>query len=454
MIIIARTNYLSKGSERTLNIIKQVDTQLNSSKKAGNLQSSPSLRSKEPLLGNTTSFASNQSQQGIQGSVISKTDSNTQRYKLQRVAKKYHPNSRLQSCMCTVAPDATNVQLHYNDNDRHAHYRNIMRCDNVWLCPVCSGRITSRRAEEIKQGYVYALETLGFKAVMVTYTLRHSRFDSLQSNLDAIREARRKMRSGRKWQDFKANYGYVGAISSLEVTASLKNGWHTHVHELMFLDPKNADYDLSVSNERVAKWLDHDLSQWWQSSLEKLGRTASIQHGIEISTSDAKIGDYIAKFGKMPNDTTWHVGLEIAKSQSKADTDGLHPFTILERSDNPCVPEAERKQYRAMWHEYAEAFSGRKQIYWTNGLKDLLLVDVVEDDSDIEESGNMVFGLSRDAWRAIVYTHKQADLLNECIWSRGDINKIEYFLKRVIADANRMASVAQHRKDNPPIYPH
>jgi hypothetical protein len=431
----------------------------NNTQKIKDRQSSPVSHSEQQLLGNTTGFASTPENTSLQTphdklkkSVSYKIENNENRYALQKIAKKYHPNSRLSACMCSISPGKDHVEVHYHEENRHAHYQNIMRCDNVWLCPVCSGRITSRRAEEIRQAYGYAVDVLNYRVVMVTYTLQHSRFDSLQKNLDDIRDARRKMRSGRKWQKFKADYGYSGAISSLEVTWGLKNGWHTHVHEIMFFDDKKADYELSVKDRVLDNWLNDSLSQWWIDSLAKVNRSASLQNGIDVTSTDQYIAEYVAKFGKLPASETWDIALELSKSMSKQDSDGMHPFTILERSNNPVVPVEDRKRYLAVWYEYADAFHGRKQMYWTPGLKELLLVDVIEEPGDIEEPGKIVLCLSRDAWKAIVYLNKQADVLNETIICKGKIENIERYVRNIIADANLMQRSSHERTTKPTIY--
>lgn len=403
-------------------------------------------RSGNPLLGNTTGFASTPENIDFQDSLVNRLESTTERYRLQRIAKKYHPEKRISACMCNISPDKDNVELHYHDGKRHAHYRNIMRCDSVWLCPVCSGRITSRRAEEIRQAYSYAVDTLKYRVVMVTYTMQHSQFDSLQKNLDDLRDARRKMRSGRAWQKFKKRYGYVGSISALEVTASLINGWHVHVHEIMFFDPSISNWDLSVDDAGLDKWLNEDLSQWWIDSLAKVKRSASLERGIDVTSSSKYTAEYIAKFGQLPAKEHWDVAMEVAKSNQKKNSKGLHPFSILDRSDNPTVPEQERKRYRAMWHEYADAFHGRKQIFWKQGLKELLLVDVVEEDGDIEEDGKIVLGISRDAWKAIRMFGKQSDVLNKTIICRGNVKSIEHYVRKIIADANKKLKVSEYRR--------
>lgn len=412
------------------------DRQPNSNKESGSLPAAPMPRSGESLLGTTTKSASTRINIELGQSLPQKFANNENRYALQKVAQKLLPGSRVCSCMKTVAPTQNAVKVVYDDENRHAHYQNLMRCDSVWLCPVCSGRITSRRAEEIREGYAYAVDVLGYRVVMATYTMQHSKFHSLQENLDAIRDARRKMRSGRSWQTFKRQYGYVGCISALEVTWSSDAGWHVHVHEIMFFDPKIAIFELHEDDRKLEAWLHIELAEKWQKSLQKVGRNCTLANGLKFDATDRYVAEYISKHGHLPESINWDIALELTKSNQKISKGGLHPFQILELAGGIALEEDKRNQYIALWHEYAEAFKGRRQIYWTNGLKDILKVDVIEEDSDIEESGNQVYLVAHEMWRDIVYLDKRAELLNNTILWRCDTDKIDRYFRQLAADAN------------------
>jgi len=380
-------------------------------------------------LGTTTGLASTRENIDLQETTQQKQQSNAVRYKLQNYAQELHPASRISACLKVMAHGHDFVDVHYNEADHHAHYQNLAHCDNVWLCPVCSGRISSQRAEEIRQAYSYAIDEKNMRIVMVTYTLSHHKFDDLQTLVDAIRSARKKMRSGRKWQEFKANYGYVGAIASFEVTHGDTNGWHPHVHEIMILDPSQAEYDIDqkTSDELLQKWLDDELSAEWLKNLEKVGRRGSLDRALDVRTTSQYVGEYIAKYGKLPQDVTWDIALEVAKNSRKSDSSGLHPFSILARGFDKELSVAERNKYRASWYEYAKVFTGQKQIFWTRGLKDLLLVDVPAED---ERESVVVVKLVDFMWSWVCKNKLRAELLNQTLQARGDPAHVNMWLKR------------------------
>lgn len=433
-------------------------------------------RSENPLLGNTTGLASTlinidlqktqnkqdaktqrkierdytpqrkllESKNDSENILIKQTERTIEKYRLQRLAQKHSPDHRICSCMSTVTPSETFVHVHYNKKDNFAHYRNLMRCDNVWMCAVCSTRISTMRAEEIRKGYAYGVDILNFRVVMVTYTMAHNRHDSLNRNIIDLRSARKKMRSGRKWQAFKRNYGYVGAISALEVTYNEDNGWHTHVHELMIFDAQKAEFEVDVKENILDRWLSDELKAWWQESLSKVGRTCSLKHGIDVTSANQYIAEYVSKYGRLPKTEKWDIANEVTKSASKMakSEGGLHPFGILSNAYNPLVAEKIRNVYLKLWSEYIAEFKGQKQLFWTTGLKELLNVEDIDDDK-AEISGKHVFGLSLDAWRAVKVLNRRAEFLNEVIFTKGNMQRIEKYL----IDTIRIANAQQKQND-------
>lgn len=386
-------------------------------------------QSDNQFLGITTEFASTTGNIGIESKprheqLASTLQNNINKYELQRIAQKIMVGHRIGACMRTIAPTATEVELHYNPDKNHAHYRNLMRCDNVWLCPVCSSRMTSERAEDIRKAYSYAVSELKYKVVMVTYTMSHRNFDSLQSNVNDLREARRKMRSGRKWQEFKQNYGYEHCISSLETPYNELNGWHVHVHELMFLNPDKAEFELHENSKILDDWLGQELSGQWIKALNKVGRSASWEHGINVTSANQRIAEYISKHGKLPFDETWDLSMELTKNMSKKSHDSLHPFQILARAEDDY-------KYRKLWVEYALAFDGKAQIFWTKGLKELCLLpeeEISQEEEEVKEE-TFVMSISQEDWRTIVLCKAQGRLLNFAILSQANIAEIEKWIK-------------------------
>jgi hypothetical protein len=396
-----------------------------------------------PSLGNTTVLASTRVNIDVQNAKKEEARKETEktlssinrRYKLQEYAQTLHPDTRLSACLKVFGFNSEFVDVHYSKEKNHAHYRGLAHCDNVWTCPVCSGRITSERALEVRQGYSYAIDSLGYRVVMVTYTLSHHKFDSLESSVEAIRQARKKMRSGRSWQSFKKNYAYVGSIASFEVTYNETNGWHPHVHELMFLNPRmtSHDIDYDTPDETLEKWLKDELSEAWILSLEKVGRSASLERGIDVTATSEQIGEYIAKYGHLPEGITWDASLELAKggikNQPEDGSKSLSVWSILALGFSDDLTADEKNVYRALWYEYANVFKGQKQMFWVRGLKELLLVEEEPEDAT-EDDSVVVVKLGRNIWNWICAEKLRATLLNECIKSGGDSPTVNAWLKR------------------------
>ena len=69
-----------------------------------------------------------------------------------------------------------------------------------------------------------------------------------------------------------------------------------------------------------------------------------------------------------------------------------------------------------LFRVYAEAFKGRRQLYWSNGLRKLLEVGCEVSDEEIavaqEDSAMVLAQLSIEQWRAILATRTEAAVLS------------------------------------------
>ena len=150
----------------------------------------------------------------------------------------------------------------------------------------------------------------------------------------------------------KADRGFKGLIRSLEVTHGA-NGWHPHTHELWFL-------------KGSAEGLQSLLAGLWVKACEKAGLIAVndeklvdafMQHGVDVK-EDVDCGDYLAK---QDDSRRWGFAEELSKATSKAGrAKGVHPHHFLVRK-----APGDRERYI----EYVQAMKGRRQLFWSNGLK-------------------------------------------------------------------------------------
>lgn len=205
----------------------------------------------------------------------------------------------------------------------------------------------------------------------------------------------------------------LGTVRSLEVTHG-KNGWHPHVHEVLFMQ------DDDLLNARRAQ--DALTSQWVESLLKSgLGDQSKInymlQHAFDIRGGDF-VSDYINKFGREPIEIKgWTIAHEATKANSKMAARKIGgdfhftPFQLLGFATDGDEKAA------ALFVEFAKNFEGKRQNYWTNGLKDWFHINEVEDAELAEESASaepeeeFVIRLDVIQWRTILERNARGELL-------------------------------------------
>lgn len=319
---------------------------------------------------------------------VSKPEARKRRYRLQDAARALLPDMRVGWCMMRRAENKS-IELVMAD---HASYRGLITCGSVWTCPVCASRITERRRVELRQ----ALETNPeLTPVMVTMTLQHSRDDSLAELLDALRDSWRRLKSGRWWISQKAKYRIVAYVTSLEFTYSQVNGWHPHLHALLFCD--------MPERELGAERLKDALSEHYTELISQNGRYASQLYGLHVRIGDAGAADYVHKFG---------LDAEIAKSSNKmAAPGGYTPFQLLQLFADGSARAG------VLFCEYARVTLGRKHLTWSKGGRQLLglgaeLTDeqlAALEDEVVEEV--LIHRFTSEEWRAVIRSGQRCTLL-------------------------------------------
>lgn len=292
------------------------------------------------------------------------------------------------------------VGVNYSAQHQAAHYAGLVTCGSVWACPVCASRIQQRRRGEIQQAIDWA-KAEGHTVVLVTFTFPHQAWQRLQDLLDRQAEAFRRLRYSKGYRKLKP----MGLIRSLEVTHG-DNGWHPHTHELWIMDSRETR-------------LQPDLSELWLAACRKAGLVdapdgshlwgAFMAHGVDVKY-DMDAGDYLAK---QDDSRSWGFADEVSKATSKAGrAKGVHPHHFLVRK-----AEGDRGRYI----EYAKAMKGKRQLFWTRGLKDKVGITDVTDEvlaQEDREAADLLGRLSPDDWKMIRGNDARAELL-DCAESGG-----------------------------------
>lgn len=338
------------------------------------------------------------------------------RFYLQSLARELLPDERVAKCLRAIVPGQKTVQVVYHPGQNRARYKNLLTCARLWQCAVCATRITELRAAELLEAVTRWNAGEGFNA-LASFTMQHHMGHTLKSTVTGMRDARRKLMSGAPWQRFAKKYGWFGSVTSLEVTYG-ENGWHPHLHELPFLRPMTAD-----------EWLEfqHELKIRWLAAVNKVGREASYERGLDIRDAETDVYEYVAKFGKLPSDKRWTLEREVAKAPTKrAHRDGKTPFQLLlDYGDGD-------EQAGRLFQEYADVFKGRHQLDWSNGLRAALgMTKAVTDDAaaaDVPSDYILLAELDKIQWRTVL--HLPTDIRGQilAVAAKGDRAALELLL--------------------------
>jgi hypothetical protein len=281
-------------------------------------------------------------------------------------------------------------------------FSGLATCGSVWSCPVCSYKIATRRAQDIAQ-VIRVWEALGGRVAMVTLTMRHKRGQRLEELWAALSKAWQSVTMG-DWSDDQELYGTpiprrithgarkgqlvtenrIPWMRAVEATHGV-NGWHLHIHSLLFLKG-NPDLD----------GLSKSMFQRWRTRLVGVGLSAPIasRGGLDarwiVAGDDSHIDEYVTKG---TYDGALRAGFEAAAGGQKK-AGGKAPFQMLanvcdnlDNADSPTLQKVAEADL-ARWWEWEQASKGRYQITWSRGFRDFLaLEDEMTDEEIAAEDG-------------------------------------------------------------------
>jgi hypothetical protein len=274
------------------------------------------------------------------------------------------PNSNVSKCG-RVRVKAHGVEVRRR-RDGSAYFAGVVRCGSVWECPVCSARVTSHRAAELRF-HVGAHRATGGGCYLLTLTTPHDQGDDLKPLRKAVSDAWRAVCSGRKWVEWRKRAGLVGYVRSAEATHGA-NGWHPHLHVLLFT--------AAPLSEELRASLEGYVYERWCSKIQGRGyRKPSPEHGVKLVESHQD--DYIQKLG---------LADEVASGAFKTGREGRRsPLAILQAYDEHHEPRD-----LALWKEWCDGMRGARQLTWSKGLRERHTTERELSDAEIvaaEEKG-------------------------------------------------------------------
>lgn len=317
---------------------------------------------------------------------------------MQETARRLLPREKqLQKCHCTRVRGGYGVQVY--TSARGASFAGLVQCGSIWICPVCASKESAVRADEMQRGIDYAIQ-VGHGVQMVTLTHRHTKFEVLAEMRAAQRLALRFLKSGRAYADLQRRFGLFGEIRALEITHGDRNGWHPHTHALMFTNRPLTDAELFEFECR--------LYLLWRAACARAGLgDPTFEHGVHVRPAKYA-ADYVAK---------WGFARELAQAHLKrAKGQGRTPWQLLADAGDSTLPRLVRKRAAWLFREFAAAFKGSRQLFYSPGLRQRLglnkkLTDQMALALPDPKPRELVCTIEPDQWRLVVRYRMHAEVL-------------------------------------------
>lgn len=294
-----------------------------------------------------------------------------------------------------------------------ARVGSIKTCGSVWACPVCASKVAELRRRELTYAMVQHTAQ-GGHAYLMTFTFPHYMGQMLQELMPLFDKARQSFQNSKGWKKVMGKdgtAGRVGGVTSLEVTYGIGNGWHPHLHMLVFCKPGAfGEGDPDESGRLSSAAIDYFRGEWVRL-LEKRGlvdgsnREWAGRYALDVRGGKGA-AEYIAKWG---HDEQWGMSRELTSSHAKTgkrDTwgtkDHYTPFQLLAMS-----ADGDGHASNA-FREFVTAFDGKRMLTWSPGLKDHFGIEDMDDDTAAAEqeldltTENMVGIITQDQLTRLV----------------------------------------------------
>lgn len=368
------------------------------------------------------------------------------------------PGTRADSSTVLRVTDArgTSGQHSMGATGRVAGFSGLFSCGNVWLCPECSTRIAAHRAAELEKVLAHYIGK-GGTAVLVTFTMRHKRRHALAELLAARSVAWSNVIEGGTFVKHKRLTDFAGFCQVLEVTESLENGWHPHVHAVLVFHGQ-------PSKDAIDAMVDGMWSRW-SAGLVKAGLPAPIKEdargnplGLDVQHLDRTAGadrtfESVQAWARY---VTKGIAAEAAlgpskeaKGTNRSVRELLRDALVPQVWENAATGETVQTidlQARAKLHEYEKAMHGRKQMNWSQRDYDLRKgAELDEEQSDeavvVEDlEGEDVAVIPVHSWRRV--EPRAGELLAVC--ERDGPDAARAWLDALGVDWWRPTALTQH----------
>lgn len=359
------------------------------------------------------------------------------------------------------AIDYKNSTVDIIDYKGSMSFSGVMCCHNVWGCPLCARKVSELRKKGLSDLITAHFKQFGANSITASlFTVPHGLGDDLVDIKARLLKSFRDMTQSGSYKAFMKQYAYCGISRALEVTYSLSNGFHPHIHVLHFFEKP-----LSLEEQNL---LFETLFSMWTKSLLKNGFKAPSREafGCKTIASDKKtIADVSAYFSKVESDvndddimsylkkhkdvrsvtnsqgrtiTGWQTEHEMTKWHlKKAKQDGENyrysPFDFIR---GYLIAKANGDQetaarFRALWLTYRKAFKGSSQLFTRHKHFKIKELDLSEaelgEQAPEDNQAKVIYQIPFEIWLMVVYMGARGSVLESA--RLGGAERVQKALK-------------------------
>lgn len=339
------------------------------------------------------------------------------RFVIQSASKKALRGSkvtRIRNCIA-VRHKGADITVHRSKEFNTCAYGGLQTCASVWVCPVCAAKISERRKHELEKSILQHVTSNEGQALLLTLTNPHYLGDNLADVLECQRLALKYFNEGKAVTRFNQSIGYRGQVRALEVThgrkRTINNGWHPHYHILLFVNQ-----GLDLESLRIAFY-----ERWLKACIKSdMPALPDFKHGLRLDDG-SKAAAYASK---------WGLESEMTKGHIKKANHGETPFDLLR-----AYAHDDDKQAAALFREFAETFKGKRQLYWSPGLKAQFDLEEITDEelaADQDDQAAILGTIELEDWKRILKADVRGEVLELARHGWEPVERFLLDLKRQI----------------------
>jgi hypothetical protein len=320
---------------------------------------------------------------------------------------------RVRPCGAYVIDKTRLITVAKGKAKQSVFYSGLQTCKSVWACPVCSMKISHRRATEVNHMLTNAIVRDELHGQFVTLTIPHTVYDNLKTLQLVVSNGFRRLtnhpdyvgrsKKGVFTPGIKQRYGVKGFVRALEVKKKNK-GWHPHLHIVFILDKMEAERLSDFSAEIIQLWAKIIKAATGKKINQEAGQDSKPITGIE------GISDYISK---------WDIGKELTQSHRKLAGDSMTPFELFQY-----YKRSGDAKYLKHFEHYVLSFNNVKQLTFSKDFKKLFM-DGIEEQTDEQactevEIEEILIAMDKQMYKEIHAAKLEADFLNLVQFQKDD----------------------------------